>query len=847
MRKSLKQRDSYSANTLHLICNAHIDPVWLWNWEEGLAVTLSTFRIAAEFCSKFDGFVFCHNEALLYQWVEEYEPELFRQIRKLVNQGKWQIIGGWYLQPDCNLPSGESLVRQILVGKKYFLEKFGAEPRTAVNFDPFGHSRGLVQILKKSGYSAYLFCRPGEPNLSVPDDFIWTGFDGSEVVAHRSLEHYNSEHGKADEKLKVWMESHSKQEGGLFLWGIGNHGGGPSREDLTKLQLRILTCESEKDQGGRKIKHSWPDEYFGWLEQQPGNLKKIDTDLNPWAVGCYTSMARVKKMHRELEESYFFTEKILTHAVMSGRMKYPRKELREALEDLLFCEFHDILPGSGVPEVETYALQRMSHGLEILSRLKAKAFFILVAGQPVATRDEFPIMVYNPEPYDVEETLTVELQGPEPNFNSDTFLLPELFDQSGNPIIYQLEKESANIANDHRKRLVFIANLKASSMNRFSCYLREVSILDKPMNPAQDDLLFINETSEIRISTESGLIDLYRVNGVNYLKSDSAELLVMKDYADPWGMKVDAFRDLAGRFRLMSPSETAGFAGTQGPVEPVRIIENGPVRIVVEGLFRYNGSSAVVRYVVPKHGAGVEIEIRVFWNEKDKMLKLAFPGMLKDAECLGQVAYGVQKFDRQGEELIAHQWLGLFSADLDRAFTIINKTTYGFDHSDGELRLSLLRSPAYAGHPVDDHTPIVRQDRFTPRMDQGEHLFRFRIQAGPVSERLESVDLESRLLNCGSMSLCCYPPKSGNDAGNAIVVTNKAIRLAVLKWAEDDNRIIIRLFDTSGKSNQVAVMIPSLDLTIPLLFTGSEIKTLSVNPITREISEIDLLELDGAL
>lgn len=830
-----------SDHTIHLVCNAHIDPVWLWNWEEGLAETLSTFRIAADFCSKFDGFVFCHNESLLYQWVEEYEPALFKNIRKLVAEGKWHIIGGWYVQSDCNIPSGESFVRQILTGKNYFKNKFGIEPQTAVNFDPFGHSRGLVQILAKSGYTSYLFCRPGEQHLSLPDDFIWKGFDGSELLAHRSLEHYNSEKGKAAEKLDSWLKKHTDQEEGLFLWGIGNHGGGPSKEDLSKIQIRILNAEKEKDQGSAKIKHSWPEAYFNRLDARRDQLPIFENDLNPWAVGCYTSMATVKKMHRELEECYYFTEKILSHAVLSGLMKYPHMELHEALEDMLFCEFHDILPGSGVPEVESYALQRMGHGLEILSRLKTKAFFKLLAGQAPAKMDEFPILVYNAEPFDVTETLVVELQAAEPNFNLHVFLLPELSDENGNRVEYQLEKESANIANDHRKRLVFRTTLKASSMNRFSCYLREVNIFDKPMNPVQEELHFINDCCEILISSETGLIDQLKVNGVNYFKPDTAELLVMKDSADPWGMKVDSFRELAGRFRLMSPSQTAGFAGTQGAVEPVRIIENGPVRVVVEGLFHYNNSFAAVRYFIPKEGAEVEIEVRVIWNEKDKMLKMAFPGRLSNPKCLGQVAYGVQKFDREGEELVAQQWVGLFSENQDQSFTISNRTTYGFDFSDGEIRASLLRSPAYAGHPVDDVTPIVRQDRFTPRMDQGEHVFRFRINFGPVDERLASVDLESRLLNAGSMSLCCYPAKGGKPTGNSVVVSDKAIRLGAVMLSGDGSRLTIRLFETTGNARQVTVMVPLLNQTLALEFTGYEIKTLSIGKVGNFIELPSLL------
>jgi alpha-mannosidase len=130
---------------LILICNSHIDPAWLWEWEEGLAETLSTFRTAVAFCEEYEDFVFCHNESLLYEWVEKYDPSLFQRIRTQVTKGRWHIMGGWYVQPDCNLVLGESVVRQIITGKKYFLDKFGKGPRTAINFDSFGHSRGLVQ------------------------------------------------------------------------------------------------------------------------------------------------------------------------------------------------------------------------------------------------------------------------------------------------------------------------------------------------------------------------------------------------------------------------------------------------------------------------------------------------------------------------------------------------------------------------------------------------------------------------------------------------------------------------------------------------------------------------------
>jgi len=807
---------------IHLVCNAHIDPVWLWNWEEGVAETLSTFRIAAEFCERWEGFVFCHNEALLYQWVEEYEPALFRKIKKLVAQGKWHIIGGWYLQPDCNLPSGESFVRQILAGKRYFISRFAVEPRTAINFDPFGHSRGLVQILKKSGYHSYLFCRPGPTHLDIPDDFLWKGFDDSEILAHRAGEHYNSEHGKAADKLQDWIGKTRDQETGIFLWGIGNHGGGPSREDLRG----IAGLQESYRVSGTEIIHSWPEAWFDELSAASSALPVVESDLNPWAVGCYTSMARVKKLHRQLEDQLFVTEKMAAHAAVAQLMKYPVKALREAEEDMLFCEFHDILPGSGIPEVEELALHKMGHGLEILSRLRSKAFFSLLAGQKKPAKGEFPILVYNHEPYDINPVLSVELQGPEPNFNPDLFWMPELFDENGNPVELQLEKESANIANDHRKRITFRAPLRASSMNRFSCYLREIGPAERPMINSGGELNFDNGTCEIRINSETGLIDRYRVNGVDYLKPDSFELLVMKDYADPWGMKVNSFRDLAGRFRLLTPSEAAGLAGTNGPIQPVRIIEDGPVRTVVEALFRFNRSDAVVTYHIPRSGSELEIGIRIFWNEKDRFLKLAVPSMMKEYICLGQVASGIQEFSREGEELIAHKWVGLFDEMGGRSLTIANRTTYGFDLSEGEIRLSLLRSAAYAGHPVDDTMPIVRQDRFTPRMDQGEHTFRFVVNAGDPGTRIPLADLESRLLNTPPFSLCCYPAKRSEKPVPGVQISNPAVRLDAFVQADTGNSWVLRIFNTSLSPQVTEVTLSGIGLTDKIVLNAMEYKTI---------------------
>ena len=165
---------------VHLLCNAHIDQIWQWEWEEGASCALSTFQSAANLLNDFD-YKFNHNEVVLYKYTEQYAPFLFEDIKAKAKQGKWNVMGGWYLQPDCLMPCGEAIVRQIQTGKQYFLEKFNQYSKTAVNFDPFGHSRGLVQIIKKCGQENYIFMRPlnwfvdpKKYQLELPkEEFLW--------------------------------------------------------------------------------------------------------------------------------------------------------------------------------------------------------------------------------------------------------------------------------------------------------------------------------------------------------------------------------------------------------------------------------------------------------------------------------------------------------------------------------------------------------------------------------------------------------------------------------------------------------------------------------------------------
>jgi len=823
--------------TVHLLCNSHLDPVWLWEWPEGAAEALSLARTVCDLCEEFDGFVFNRNEVQFYEWIEEYDPPLFERIRKLVAAGQWHVMGGWYLQPDCNIPSGESFVRQILVGKRYFADRFGVEPTTAANVDSFGHTRGLVQILAKSGYDSYIFCRPKLEKGPFPaTEFTWVGFDGSEIAASVAQPHYNSAPGQGAEKIKEWLAYGAGKPVRQVPWGVGNHGGGPSREDLQAISSLM------EDSPSPRLVHSTPEAYFADLRARSEPIPRHEGDLNPFAVGCYTSAMRLKKRHRELENELLMAEKMAATAWSQGLMDYPGEELAEATRSLLVNEFHDILCGTSIPSGEKTALDDLGHGLTLAARVKTRAFFALAAGQAPGREGTHPILVFNPHPFPVRTLVECEMQP----------AWPDREEQYGIPLVTggrrrlpaQAEKQECNINEDHRKRVVFAATLKPGRMNRFDCRFEKVR--KRPPPEAQirkGEFRLKTSDLDVVINARTGLMDRYRVGEKDFLGPEAFLLRVMTDSADPWAMGVERFRDLAGSFRLMSRSEAARLAGvSKARLPAVRVIEDGPVRVVLEALFAYGDSAVCLHYKIPRRGTEVEVTARVHWQEKDAMLKLSLPTPWKRGKPLGQVAYGVQAFPATGDEMVGQEWLIMSDARGQGAFSIINDSTYGFDVKDGELRLSLLRGPAHAGHPTGPGRPITPQDRFTPRVDQGEHVVRFWINGGPMEKRTRAIDREALAHNESPFALSYWTPGEGELPFPGPALSDGVVQLTAFKKAENNDDLILRLFNPTDGRRNATLSIEAKGTKTPVKLGAFELKTLRVNSRTGRIREVGLLE-----
>ena len=779
--------------TLFLISNAHLDPVWQWEWDDGAAAAVSTFRTAAAFCRERNGYIFCHNEAVLYEWVEEYEPALFEEIKALVNEGKWIIIGGWYIQPDCNMPAGETFVRHAVYGRKYFAEKFGVMPTVANSFDAFGHSRGLVQILAKCGYKYYLHCRPGGDFLEMENTYKWIGYDGSSVIGRREMFGYGSSLGGAPWKAKLCLDNIPNGGTAPALWGVGDHGGGASAQDLDALDVFIKECA----ENGDTVKHSDPYEYFDTVDENA--LPERRLDLNPWAVGCYTSQARLKSMYRALEDLFYFSEKLSVLA--EPVRKYPQDALNEVEKALLFATFHDYLPGSSVEPVEAMGIRQLGGAYDKLTKVRTAAFFALCEGFRKAGPDEIPVIVCNPHPYDAEDVYEAEFMLWDQGW-SEYYKYPHLFTEDGREIPCQPEKELSSIPIDWRKRIAFRANVPASSTAIYFCKFKDVKKPPIVGLPRVGNLLrFENDRLKAYVSLETGLISSLIIDGKELLDTSAsaggaARLDVITDNCDPWGMTVRDYRNKEGEFKLLSDVETAKFCAVEKPLAPVHVIENGPVRTVVEAIFGYNSSRAVVRYSFSKHSPEIDVSVRLQMLEKQKLVKFTVPAASL-RQVIGQTAYGSEPLKTDGSETVSQRYRLIDEGE--KAILVSGRSTYGSSVEGSELRISLLRTAAYTAHPLGDRQ-IPPDARLMPHFDTDAQIFEFRLTAG------DEPDLENRAnritqLYCEKpYAMSFFPSGNGTRPPEGMRLEgDDCIVLSAMKRSEYGKGTVIRLFNPTAQ------------------------------------------------
>jgi len=793
---------------VHLICNAHLDPVWQWRWEEGCSEALATFRTAVQLLREHPGLIFNHNEAVLYQWIKQYDPDLFREIQRLVAEERWSISGGWYLQPDVNLPGLEALFRHITEGRRFFKEHFNLEPKVAYNFDSFGHSGGLPQILRLAGYAMYIHMRPQSHELSLPSDlYRWRGVDGTEIIAYRiAVGLYHTERDNIEQRLSegVALALRLNRDVPVF-WGIGNHGGGPTREDLEKIDASI------QKENRVQIVHSTPDRLYEALKDAAQHAPVVEGDLQRTFTGCYTSLSRIKRRAQESLAQLVQAEALRTATWWLRAQEYPEKELDEAWRDHLFNDFHDILPGSCTQPAEQDALDQYGRVAESVRRLRMGAAVAFNKGplQPVY----IPVTVMNANPSARRVPVEVEcMLDWRPKWTSTWHL--RLFDLDGNEVLAQEEQpESLLPFNDWRRKVSFFANLPAVGAAN---YKLEIFEGNRPV---------VESASALRhaIDPEGGLVRSLDAGGEREcLAGCLLEPLVVDDDGDAWGSDRWSYRSIVGRFECRS--------------KPV-VIEKGPIRTITESVFEYKHSRLVVDTIAYAEWPVLEFRLRVTWNEIRKRLKLAIPTVFRDGDLLCEIPGGAIRRPPDGQEQVHGRWC-MVQAKVkgrDTALGVVNSGQHGLDFLNGEIRLSVLRSAAYCheqGFSLGD-SPVRKY------MDQGVHQVRLLVTAGDPDEVRTWLPGLADWLSAPPIAYAHLPigiggepfrrpspPRGAAGFTPLLTVDPPSLRMTACKRSSDGQALIVRLHEATGRETRGAVVLHHPESRVSLFFKPFEIKTL---------------------
>lgn len=794
--------------TLHMIGNAHIDPVWLWRWQDGCSTVRSTFRSALDRMNEFEDFVFTCAAGSYYEWIEKIDPPMFEEIRARVKEGRWKIVGGWWIQPDCNIPAGESFARQALYAQRYFQEKFGITVETGYNVDSFGHNGMLPKILRKSGMKQYVYMRPGVHEKSYPAwTYRWQSPEGEWVTAFRIPFEYCTWGDTLPSHIQRCADEISDENGMMCFYGVGNHGGGPTKENLRLIgQLN--------GQNGLELKLSDPDQFFAGVDSE--KLPVVNGDLLHHASGCYAAHSGVKRWNRQAEHRLLSAEKWSVAAQLLLGKAYPTEQYREAWKKVLFNQFHDILAGCCIREAYEDAREDFSYALSVGAHGMNEAQQALMSCMEIPFHEgAFQYVAFNPHGFAAHAPVSLEVQA----YSQPMCLI----DDAGHEIPFQLAPGSA--AARGRKQLHFEADVPAMGWRVYT------------MLPAQTDAAPYEESRELRLENDEVLALFDEQCGLYSLKlktSDSemlrggAQALVADDPSDTWShgvLRFDAFE-------------------SEMKVRSVRVVQDGPVFKTIRVEYGDADSSLVQYYTLYRHTPQLFVRCRLLWNKHQKLLKWHLPLNIRYGHVCAQAPFGYADRDMYGVEYPMHAYVDVTGVakgqeDPQTGLAVLNDGKYAYSAVRDALDITLCRSPYYA-----NHEPFVVEDGMEyPCTDEGVQEFTLALLPHCGSLQQGGVEEAALLLNAPVTLLpeSAHAGKLGRH-GSVLELRAKHAVLDAVKAAEDGRGIIVHMHETARAAEEAVLALPLAGQEIPVSFTPGEIRALRICLPDFTVEETDLIE-----
>jgi len=790
-----------------MIGNAHIDPVWLWQWQEGFHEVKASFRSALDRMKEYSDFTFVASSAAFYEWVEESDPAMFAEIQQRVKEGRWGIVGGWWVEPDCNIPAGESFVRHGLYAQRYFKEKFGVTARTGFNVDSFGHAGTLPQILKKSGIDYYVFLRPMPHEKGLPSRlFWWQADDGSRVLAFRIPFEYLS-WGKDVEihARRCADEMRAPIDEFMCFYGVGNHGGGPTITNIESIH-RL----DEDPEFSAQLVCSTPEAFFQAAATKAWPIPIVQNELQHHASGCYASHSGIKRWNRQAENRLLAAEKLSVAASVwgepeSGFASCSSHEFARAWKNVLFNQFHDIMAGTSLEAAYEDARDAYGEALLIANRALNHATQSITWNIKLPLDESVrPLIVFNPVTWPVK--INVEIESPR--------LKPEmiLLDESRKVISHQGVQSTTTAG---RARLCFTADLPAVGYRTYGLLLSSDTIQNDQIRATlqASDRVLESDRFRLEFDEATGCILSLRdkQEDVEVFSGPAALPVVLDDPADTWGHNVYKWDKVEGNFQA----------------ESVRLVEHGPVKSVIRVTSRYGASKLVQDFAMYPEREQIDISVMVDWHEQLKMLKLRFPVNVKFMKIMHEIPYGHTERFANGEEEPGQSWVDVSGVSRDReipyGFSLLNDGKYSLDVNVRDIGLTVLRSPAYAHHiPA-----VLEPDGHYAFIDQGIQRFHYTLFPHAGSWETAGTVRRAAELNQPPIALFAtfHPEGTFQQSDSFLSVEPENVMVTVLKPAEDGDGFVLRAFETSGAAAHASIRLPKLGRVIEADFSPNEIKS----------------------
>ena len=800
LKPVLKQATFYETG------NSHIDAAWLWPETETVDVVRRTFGTALQLMHEYPWYTYTQSAAQYNEWVAEKYPEMNDEIKKRIKEGRWEVVGGMWVEPDLNLPDGESQARSLLIGKRWYEKNYGVDVKIGWNPDSFGYNWQLPQIYKKSGVDYFVTQKMtwSDTNQLPFKLFWWESPDGSKVLTYFPHDYANQDMRPL--RLSDDLVTARKRSPGMLdmmdLYGVGDHGGGPTRAMLDE-----AAHWSQPDKIIPNMKFGTAINYFTTVQKEvaakspewdydsiakgyepPPTPENGQVAIPTWKSelyleyhrGVFTTQAQHKWNMRHSEEWTLNAEKYASLAWLDGQ-KYPGSELTSAWEKVTFNDFHDLAAGSGIGIIYKDAQKEFDQVHWATNEIKQKSLDTIAARIDTRAAGAVPVMVFNPLAWQRSGLMMVDVQMPSaaPDGISildahDRVLPAEMISKNAATNTYHMLVEAKDIPSMGYEVLHAVPGKKP--------FTSDVKV---------EGLTLENAALRVTVDKTTGCITSL------YDKKSNFETIAKGGC----GNELQAFKDLPKEYDAwnIDPGTLDVPPTLLNQADSVELIEHGPMRAVIR-VTRHWQSSKFQQDIQLYSGMDQVNVVNDFdWHETHVLLKAAFPLAATSSKATYEIPYGTiqrstlrdNSWEKAQFEVPALRWADL--GDGQHGFSLINESKYGYDAVGNLLRLTLLRSPvspdpdADRGHQHFSYALYPHAGDWKQALTERHgYEYNYKLAAMQLQPHTGQLPVEQSFLSVGS---------------DNVVVT-------ALKKAEDSNGLILHMYEWAGKDGSVTLTLP---------------------------------------